>query len=62
MYTVKNDHYAVLIVGGTRDGMIVIDDLTMDEASEYADSLICYDNEVATVYDKSTDVIVEVHI
>lgn len=62
MYLGPEDHYAVLIVGGARDGTIVIDDLTMDEASEYADSLICYDNEVATVYDKSTDLIMEVHI
>lgn len=60
MYAGNNEHYAVLIIGGARDGMIIVDDLTMDDAIVYAACIRCYDGEVAVAYDKSTDLILEV--
>lgn len=59
MYLGSEKHYAVLIVGGARDGQLVIDDLERDEAIDYAEGLRCYDDEVAVPYDKSTDLILE---
>ena len=56
MYLGPDNHYAVMIDGGARDGMIILDELTFEEALDYACGLRLYDGEIALVYDKADDI------